>query len=96
VPSSWQRVPSSIRDLCTHIARLTQNRFPSSSPLQASGGYIFLRLLNPTIINPESVDLDLPTDNIAQIRKSLIHVTKILQSLSNSIKVCLLAYAKQG
>jgi neurofibromin 1 len=79
-------VPSPIRNLCTQIALLTQKRFPNSSPLQAAGGYIFLRLLNPAIISPESVDLDMPTDNQTTIRKSLIHVTKILQSLSNSIK----------
>jgi neurofibromin 1 len=56
---------------------VVQDRFPSSV-YTSIGGFIFLRFINPAIVSPETIDLDLPTDS-REIRKGLVMITKVLQ-----------------
>ena len=44
--------------------------------LQAVGGWIFLRFLNPAIISPEMVDLEIPEDSKA-MRRILVFMSKV-------------------
>lgn len=61
-----------MRDLCYHISIVVKAVFPDSI-YTAIGGWIFLRYINPAIISPEIVDLDLPEES----RKALILVSKV-------------------
>ncbi|CAH7670866.1 hypothetical protein BY996DRAFT_4641287 [Phakopsora pachyrhizi] len=81
---SWKKLPGSIRKICHHIATTVQEKYPESV-FTAIGGFIFLRFINPAIVSPEVIDLDLPNDN-REIRRSLVMITKVLQALSNNIR----------
>lgn len=63
---------SEIQDICHHIQLVVRDFFPDSV-YTAIGGWIFLRYINPAIISPEIVDLELPEDS----RKALILIGKV-------------------
>jgi neurofibromin 1 len=54
------------------------------------GGFIFLRFINPAIVSPETIDLDLPVHGSAgdnrDIRRGLVMITKVLQALANNVR----------
>ncbi|PLW05507.1 hypothetical protein PCASD_23830, partial [Puccinia coronata f. sp. avenae] len=81
---SWKKLPSAIREICHHIATTVQEKYPESV-FTSIGGFIFLRFINPAIVSPEVIDLDLPNDT-REIRRSLVMITKVLQALSNNIR----------
>ena len=76
------RMPRALKDICHAISENVRAKFPESITT-AVGGFVFLRLINPAVITPALVDLDLPVDT-REIRRGLTHVTKILQSLANN------------
>lgn len=84
ISNSLEEMPKSIREITAHIAESVGGRFPESV-FTAVGGFIFLRFINPAIVSPETVDLDLPNDN-RDIRRSLVLVTKVLQALANNVR----------
>ncbi|MBW0469189.1 hypothetical protein O181_008904 [Austropuccinia psidii MF-1] len=84
IAASWKKLPSTIREICRHIATTVQEKYPESV-FTSIGGFIFLRFINPAIVSPEVIDLDLPNDT-REIRRSLVMITKVLQALSNSIR----------
>lgn len=63
--------------------------FELRSLLRSIGGFIFLRFINPAIVSPETIDLDLPQgaggDN-REIRRGLVMITKVLQALANNVR----------
>ncbi|KAH9819427.1 hypothetical protein DFH28DRAFT_1080087 [Melampsora americana] len=81
---SWKKLPSAIREICHHIATTVQERYPESV-FTSIGGFIFLRFINPAIVSPEVIDLDLPNDT-REIRRSLVMITRVLQALANNIR----------
>ncbi|OAV97573.1 hypothetical protein PTTG_26002 [Puccinia triticina 1-1 BBBD Race 1] len=81
---SWKKLPCAIREICHHIATTVQEKYPESL-FTSIGGFIFLRFINPTIVSPEVIDLDLPNDT-RKIRRSLVMITKVPQALSNNIR----------
>ncbi|KAA1100872.1 Ras GTPase activating protein ira2 [Puccinia graminis f. sp. tritici] len=81
---SWRKLPSAIREICHHIATTVQEKYPDSV-FTSIRGFIFLRFINPAIISPEVINLDLPNDT-REIRRSLVMITKVLQALSNNIR----------
>ncbi len=84
ISNSLEEMPKAIREITAHIADSVGERFPESV-FTAVGGFIFLRFINPAIVSPETVDLDLPNDN-RDIRRSLVLVTKVLQALANNVR----------
>jgi len=84
ISNSLDEMPQAIREITAHIADAVGSRFPESI-FTAVGGFIFLRFINPAIVSPETVDLDLPNDN-RDIRRSLVLVTKVLQALANNVR----------
>ncbi|OAV85794.1 hypothetical protein PTTG_07084 [Puccinia triticina 1-1 BBBD Race 1] len=81
---SWKKLPGAIREICHHFATTVQEKYPESV-FTSIGGFIFLRFINPAIVSPEVIDLDLP-NNTREIRRSLVMITKVLQALSNNIR----------
>lgn len=75
---------SAIREICHHIATTVQEKYPESV-FTSIGGFIFLRFINPAIVSPEVIDLDLPNDT-REIRRSLVMITRVLQALANNIR----------
>lgn len=59
-------------------------KFPDSTTTSV-GGFIFLRIICPAIVNPEIIDLDLP-DPLHGIQRSLVMITRILQGLANNVR----------
>ena len=49
------------------------------------GAFIFLRFISPALVSPETIDIELPADNIA-IRRGLLIITKIIQNLANNVR----------
>ncbi|WAQ90170.1 hypothetical protein PtA15_12A156 [Puccinia triticina] len=76
---SWKKLPCAIREICHRIATTVQEKYPESV-FTSIGGFI-----NPTIVSPEVIDLDLPNDT-RKIRRSLVMITKVPQALSNNIR----------
>ena len=62
-----------------HIAKTVQEKYPESVFMS------FLWFINPAIVPPEVIDLDLPNDT-REIRRSLVMITKFLQTLLNNIR----------
>ncbi|WAR61885.1 hypothetical protein PtB15_12B577 [Puccinia triticina] len=81
---SWKKLPGAICEICHHFATTVQEKYPESV-FTSIGGFIFLRFINPAIVSPEVIDLDLP-NNTREIRRSLVMITKVLQALSNNIR----------
>jgi neurofibromin 1 len=80
--SSAHRVPAVLRELCRHIRQLMDRRFPSSR-YQGVGGFIFLRFINPAIVAPQNIDVDMGASN-KDVRRGLLLVSKILQTLASN------------
>ena len=66
------------------MSKVVGAKFPESI-FTAIGGFIFLRLINPSIVTPSNIDLDLPNDS-SDLRRGLVTITKILQALANNIR----------
>jgi len=60
-----------------------EDRFPDSRH-SAVGSLIFLRFFCPAIVNPESIDLDVPPE-VREVRRALLLITKVIQNLANNV-----------
>ncbi|TFK24729.1 hypothetical protein FA15DRAFT_406917 [Coprinopsis marcescibilis] len=87
ITSSTDIVPIMIREMCAHIGKVVSELWPDAR-FSALGAFIFLRFISPAIVTPELIDVELPreADEMA-LRKGLMHVAKIVQSLANNIFV---------
>ncbi|PLW29808.1 hypothetical protein PCANC_21037 [Puccinia coronata f. sp. avenae] len=81
---SWKKLPSAIREICHQIATTVQEKYPERV-FTSIGGFIILCFINPAIVSPEVIDLDLPNDT-HKICRSLFMITKVLQALLNNIR----------
>ena len=81
-------VPYGIRFICRSILRHSVKRFPDASDEERAtlvGGFIYLRLMNPCVVDPHVAGL--LTDPVpANARRSLVMVAKIMQNLSNHVE----------
>ncbi|KAG8745587.1 Ras GTPase activating protein ira2 [Ceratobasidium sp. 414] len=77
-------LPPIIREVCNFIADTVNDVWPESS-FPAVGSFMFLRFICPTIVSPEGVDIELPRENNARIRRGLMLITKIIQNLANNV-----------
>ncbi|GLB34218.1 putative GTPase-activator protein for Ras-like GTPases [Lyophyllum shimeji] len=84
VSSSLSAIPAMFREICAHIASTVVSVWPDAK-FAATGAFIFLRFINPTVATPEKVDLELPKETRATMHKGLMIITKITQSLANNI-----------
>ncbi|KAI0461767.1 hypothetical protein LJB42_004840 [Komagataella kurtzmanii] len=76
--STISSLPHSIRMICSLIKKATSRKFPESS-LLASGAFLFLRFITPSIIEPAwEVFSDPPP---MQLRKQL---AKVIQAMANN------------
>ncbi|SCV72897.1 BQ2448_15 [Microbotryum intermedium] len=89
IAQSANVAPDMIREICALIAEAVGARFPESV-FTAIGGFIFLRFINPAIVSPEMIDLDLVNqtagNDTREVRKALVSVSKILQALANNVR----------
>jgi len=46
---------------------------------------MFLRFISPTIVSPESIDVELPKENESTMKKGLMVVAKVIQNLANNM-----------
>lgn len=46
---------------------------------------MFLRFISPAIVSPESIDIELPKDNEATMKRGLMVVAKVIQNLANNM-----------
>lgn len=83
VTSSVPAIPGMFREICAHIAKTVVGVWPESK-FAATGAFIFLRFISPAVVSPETVDVEVPDDNIT-IRRGLMVVAKIIQNLANNI-----------
>ena len=64
-----------MRQLCHHIHLVVSSKF-ADSVYTAIGGWIFLRYINPSIISPDIVDVEVPGES-KEVRRALLLVTKV-------------------
>lgn len=83
IRQSISEVPLSLREICSFIGAAVGKKFPESV-FTAIGGFVFLRFINPAIVSPERIDLDLPEEN-REIRRGLVMITKVLQALGKAL-----------
>ncbi|KAK0540963.1 Ras GTPase activating protein ira2 [Tilletia horrida] len=79
IRASAHRVPAVLRELCRHIRQVMDVRFPNSS-YQGRGGFIFLRVISPAIVAPQTIDVQIPGAG-RDIRRGLLLISKIIQTL---------------
>jgi len=46
---------------------------------------MFLRFISPAIVSPESIDIELPKENEATMRRGLLVIAKVIQNLANNM-----------
>ena len=46
---------------------------------------MFLRFISPAIVSPESIDVELPKENEATMKRGLMVVAKVIQNLANNM-----------
>ncbi|UZJ51578.1 hypothetical protein CBS101457_000898 [Exobasidium rhododendri] len=80
--SSAHRVPAVLRELCRHIRQLMDRKFPTSR-YQGVGGFIFLRFINPAVVAPQNIDINV-TGPGKELRRGLLLISKILQTLASN------------
>ncbi|KZV82855.1 hypothetical protein EXIGLDRAFT_778147 [Exidia glandulosa HHB12029] len=78
-------IPSVIRELCSHIYRSMADESPELQILPVIS-FIFLRVISPGLAVPESIGVDLPSDNQA-IQRGLILIAKTIQQLANNTRL---------
>ncbi|PCH40763.1 hypothetical protein WOLCODRAFT_88808 [Wolfiporia cocos MD-104 SS10] len=81
--SSIPAVPPMLREICAHIAKVVNEVWPEAK-FAAVGAFMFLRFISPAIVAPETVDVEVPKDDMV-IRRGLMLVAKIIQNLANNI-----------
>eukprot|EP00743_Colponemidia_sp_Colp-15_P007776 GILK01008419.1.p1 GENE.GILK01008419.1~~GILK01008419.1.p1 ORF type:complete len:650 (-),score=76.95 GILK01008419.1:122-2020(-) len=84
IESSVETCPLQLRRLCAYIYSAVYKRFPSYEH-RVIGSFIILRFFNAAVVSPEQFGIlkDPPT---ACVRRSLIIISKILQSISNGVE----------
>ncbi|TDL29911.1 hypothetical protein BD410DRAFT_780416, partial [Rickenella mellea] len=81
--SSVSALPPMIREICIHISKTVADVWHEAK-FSALGAFIFLRFISPTMVSPDTVDIEIPRNNVT-IRRGLLIVTKIIQNLANNI-----------
>lgn len=81
--SSIPAVPPMLREICAHIAKVVNDVWPEAK-FAAVGAFMFLRFISPAIVAPETIDIQIPQDDLV-IRRGLMLVAKIIQNLANNI-----------
>eukprot|EP00004_Rigifila_ramosa_P006777 TRINITY_DN176_c0_g1_i5.p1 TRINITY_DN176_c0_g1~~TRINITY_DN176_c0_g1_i5.p1 ORF type:complete len:2751 (-),score=506.38 TRINITY_DN176_c0_g1_i5:66-8294(-) len=79
---SGPQIPTTFREILNHVYVTVEQRFPEYA-LTAVGGFLFLRLINPAILLPDSFGLS-PAPPIESARRQLLLITKVLQNLANN------------
>ena len=83
--SSIDQFPASLRSLCNYLYLNSESKFENSGHF-AVGGFFFLRFIGPVLVSPEAFGL-VPLDFVSPpLRRTLILVSKILQTLANGIE----------
>jgi GTPase-activator protein for Ras-like GTPase len=75
--------PASLRWICSNLFAMVNNKFPGAGRT-AVGGFVFLRIICPAIASPDHQFLNVPIKS-SSIRRGLILVTKIIQTISNFV-----------
>ncbi|KAJ3082728.1 Neurofibromin 1, partial [Quaeritorhiza haematococci] len=81
---SVSKVPRSLREVCHHIYHIVGQRFQRDAVI-AVGGFIFLRFFCPAIVAPETFDLVQQPITSKDLRRGLVLVTKVVQTLANNV-----------
>eukprot|EP01080_Neovahlkampfia_damariscottae_P001672 gene1672-441_t len=84
--------PYTLRCYCSYLYKAVGEKFEQkeddalSPKIIAVGGFLFLRLMNPAIINPTANGIKIKNEtNVNDARRYSIIITKILQNLANGI-----------
>ncbi|KZS91243.1 hypothetical protein SISNIDRAFT_487571 [Sistotremastrum niveocremeum HHB9708] len=84
ITESHIRLPPMIREVSAHIAEVVGRKWPDRK-YTAVGSFLFLRFMNPAITQPATIDIDIGP-NEALMRRGLITVSKVLNSLVNNVR----------
>jgi len=83
-------LPYTFRCYCNYLSNTVEEKFKTDNTdaalevrQLAVGGFIFLRLICPALINPEAANLTVPGELNNDSRRFLVIITKILQNLAN-------------
>ena len=77
------KFPFGMRVTCKFLQDLALGDEDEDLAFKLVGGFIFLRFINPSIIDPRSVDSDLGPSFPSNVRRNLVQVAIVLQKLSN-------------
>ncbi|KAF8872759.1 hypothetical protein BD779DRAFT_1679537 [Infundibulicybe gibba] len=84
IASSVPALPSMFREISAHISKVVAEVWPNAK-FAAMGSFIFLRFISPAVVTPELVDVEVPKEHALVIRRGLMVIAKIIQSLANNI-----------
>ncbi|CAO3597273.1 unnamed protein product [Absidia cylindrospora] len=76
--------PNCLRYVCHLISEAVDHRFPASK-FTAVGSFVFLRLLCPVIVSPESAGLVKAGVINKRLRRGLLIIAKVIQNLANNV-----------
>lgn len=72
-----------LRVVAHYIWEAVEDRFPESRH-SAVGSFIFLRFFCPSIVAPDNIELEVPSDS-RDLRRGLLLITKVIQNLANNV-----------
>ncbi|KAJ3122925.1 Ras GTPase activating protein ira2 [Nowakowskiella sp. JEL0407] len=77
-------LPPAMSAVCAMIARVVGAKIPDAA-LTAVGSFIFLRFVCPAIISPEVHELVIQPISSKELKRGLILIAKVIQSLANNV-----------
>ncbi|KAF8524568.1 hypothetical protein BU17DRAFT_84597 [Hysterangium stoloniferum] len=81
---SLPALPPLIREVCRYIEEAISAVWPGAR-YEAIAAFLFLRFVVPAIVAPENIDIEIPPEQQAVMRRGLLLVAKIIQNLANNV-----------
>ena len=80
--AAWEEgvdeAPDELKNVCALLRDAVAKRFPDAKSTIV-GGFLFLRVLNPATVFPESVGIELPQQDGLQVRRTLVSLGVIVR-----------------
>jgi hypothetical protein len=85
IKNSVDHIPIECREICNNLKEEVSRRFPGAVEISIAG-YLFLRLINPALVVPDSIGIVPANSLTADNRRGLLVVSKILLNVANSVE----------
>lgn len=85
IKNSVDRIPTECRQICRDLKEEVSKKYPSAVDISIAG-YLFLRLINPALVVPDSIGIVPANSLTADNRRGLLVVSKIILNIANTVE----------